>query len=119
MPTWNYDVLTVHGHLLAHDDSEWLHDLVTRLTDHHEQSRAEPWRVTDAPETYIGGQLKGIVGIELTITSVEGKVKMSQNQPERNRYGVVAGLRDSDEQADHAVAERVSSLGTTNAKHLG
>lgn len=119
VPTWNYDVLTVHGHLVAHDDPNWLRALVTRLTDHHEQSRAEPWQVTDAPEAYIGGQLKAIVGIELTITSVQGKAKMSQNQPERNRDGVVAGLRDSDSPTDHAVAERVSDLGTTNANGLG
>ncbi|MGZ8803553.1 MAG: FMN-binding negative transcriptional regulator, partial [Mycobacterium sp.] len=63
--------------------------------------------------------LNGIVGMELTITSVEGKAKMSQNQPERNRDSVVAGLRESSEPADHSVAERVSDLGTTNAKGLG
>lgn len=119
VPTWNYDVLAVHGHLVAHDDTAWLHDLVTKLTDHHEQGRAQPWQVTDAPETYIRGQLKGIVGVELAITSVEGKAKMSQNQPERNRDGVVAGLRESHEPADHAVAERVSDLGNTNANGRG
>lgn len=112
VPTWNYDVLTVHGELFAHDDTAWLHDLVTRLTEHHERARADPWQVSDAPEPYIAGQLKGIVGVEVRISSVEGKAKMSQNQPDRNRDGVVAGLRESTEPGDHAVAERVESLRT-------
>jgi len=119
VPTWNYDVLVVHGDLVAHDDLEWLRDLVTLLTDHHERDRAEPWQVTDAPETYIRGQLRGIVGIELPIGTVEGKAKMSQNQPERNLDGVIAGLRESADPADHAVAARVTELGTTNAKGRG
>ncbi len=119
VPTWNYDVLAVHGHLAAHDDPEWLRALVTQLTDHHERNRAEPWQVTDAPEAYISGQLHAIVGLELAITSVEGKAKMSQNQPQRNRDGVVSGLRDSSEHADHAVAERVSDLGSTKANGRG
>ena len=119
VPTWNYDVLAVHGDLVAHDDQEWLRDLVTRLTNHHEQRSTEPWQITDAPETYIRGQLNGIVGIALTITSVEGQAKMSQNQPERNVDGVVAGLRESAVPADHAVAERVAELGSTNAKGRG
>lgn len=119
VPTWNYDVLTVHGTMLAHDDSGWLRELVTRLTDHHERSREAPWQVSDAPEPYIAGQLMGIVGVELTITSVEGKAKMSQNQPERNRDGVVAGLRASAQPGDHAVAARVEDLGNTTANSRG
>ncbi|MDA2894081.1 FMN-binding negative transcriptional regulator [Mycolicibacterium sp. BiH015] len=119
VPTWNYDVLTVHGDLIAHDDADWLRDLVTRLTDHHEQDRATRWQVSDAPESYICGQLKGIVGIEVRIRSVAGKSKMSQNQPDRNRDGVVAGLRASADPGDHAVAERVESLGNTNANGRG
>lgn len=119
VPTWNYDVLAVHGHLTAHDDPAWLRDLVTRLTDHHEQGRTQPWQVTDAPESYVRAQLNGIVGIELAITSVEGKAKMSQNQPERNRDGVVAGLLESPDPIDHTVAERVSGTGTTKANGLG
>lgn len=112
VPTWNYDVLTVHGELVVHDDTAWLLDLVTRLTEHHEQARTDPWQVSDAPEPYIAGQLKGIVGVEVRISSVEGKSKMSQNQPDRNRDGVVAGLRASNEPGDHAVAERVESWRT-------
>ena len=113
VPTWNYDVLTVHGHLLAHDDTDWLRDLVTRLTERHERGRDDPWQVSDAPEPYVAGQLNGIVGVELSITSVEAKAKMSQNQPDRNRAGVVSGLRDSPAPGDHAVADRVESFADT------
>lgn len=119
VPTWNYDVLAVYGHLVTHDDPEWLRGLVTKLTDRYERDRADPWQVNDAPEAYVSGQLKGIVGLELTITSVEGKAKMSQNQPERNRVGVIAGLGVSPDATDHAVAERVSFLGSTKAKGRG
>ncbi|ORB27007.1 FMN-binding negative transcriptional regulator [Mycolicibacterium parafortuitum] len=108
VPTWNYEVLTVHGLLGAHDDPAWLRDVVERLTDHHEGARPDPWRVSDAPESYVEGQLGGIVGVELTITSVQGKAKMSQNQPDRNRAGVVAGLRQSRDPQDRAVADRVA-----------
>ena len=100
VPTWNYEVLNVYGRLVAHDDPEWVLDLVTMLTNHHESSRAKPWQVTDAPETFTRSQLKAIVGVELVISRVEGKAKMSQNQPERNRTGVVAGLKESSEPAD-------------------
>ncbi len=119
VPTWNYDVLTVHGTLLAHDDSDWLRDLVTRLTNHHESERDDPWQVSDAPEPYVAGQLKGIVGVELRITSVAGKAKMSQNQPDRNRDGVVSGLRESPEPGDHAAADRIEGLGNTSANTRG
>jgi transcriptional regulator len=119
VPTWNYDVLTVHGRLLAHDDTDWLRDLVTRLTDRHERGRDDPWQVSDAPEAYIAGQLNGIVGVELLITSVDAKAKMSQNQPERNRDGVVTGLRESPAPGDHAVADRVGGASTTSADILG
>jgi transcriptional regulator len=92
-----------------------LRDLVTRLTDHHERGRDNAWQVSDAPENYVAGQLNGIVGVELRITAVEAKAKMSQNQPERNRDGVVAGLRASPDCGDHAVAGRVESFGAQGA----
>jgi transcriptional regulator len=121
VPTWNYEVLNVYGRLVAHDDPDWVLDLVTRLTAHHEQRRSEPWQVTDAPETFTRAQLRAIVGVELVISKVEGKAKMSQNQPERNRTGVVAGLKDSGDLADQLVADRVESFseGTTNANGRG
>ena len=121
VPTWNYEVLNVYGHLVAHDDPAWVLDLVTALTNRHERHRATPWQVSDAPESYLRGQLNAIVGLELVISRVEGKAKMSQNQPPRNRAGVVAGLRQSGDVAAQSVADRVAALsdvpdtGTTNA----
>jgi transcriptional regulator len=109
VPTWNYEVFNVYGQLAAHDDPDWVHELVTRLTDHHEQGRATPWQVTHAPHDYTTAQLRAIVGVELVISRVEGKAKMSQNQPERNRIGVVAGLENSASTVDRLVADRVAA----------
>jgi transcriptional regulator len=92
----------VYGRLVAHDDVEWLRGLVTRLTNHHEATQAEPWHVTDAPARYIDGQLRAIVGLELVITRVEAKAKLSQNRSLADRAGVVAGLNEVG--TPHAVA---------------
>ena len=122
VPTWNYEVLNAYGPLVIHDDPDWVHDLVTRLTEHHEADRAPSWRVTDAPATYVQGQLKAIVGVELVIERIEAKAKMSQNQPARNRAGVVAGLT-AGEPMDQLAAKRVAELdpdrGSTKAKGRG
>jgi transcriptional regulator len=121
VPTWNYEVLNVYGRLVIHDDPDWVLDLVTMLTNRHETGRPQPWHVTDAPVEFTRSQLRGIVGIELVIANVEGKAKMSQNQPERTRDGVVDGLNASDSPQDHVVAERVAAFrdGNTNANGRG
>ena len=119
VPTWNYEVLNVYGRLLVHDDPDWVLDLVTELTNQHEAGRSEPWQVTDAPESYTQSQLRGIVGVEVDIAKVEGKSKMSQNQPDRNRAGVVAGLRESDAPRDQLVADRVAALDDGSTKANG
>ena len=93
VPTWNYEAVHLSGPIAFHQDTEWLRALVTRLTRLHESGREHPWAVTDAPVEYIDGQLRAIVGVELTITSVEAKQKLSQNRSELDREGVVAGLR--------------------------
>lgn len=92
VPTWNY--LTVHarGTLDFFDDAERLLALVTDLTDTHEAGRAQPWAITDAPARYIDTMLRAIVGVELKLTSLEGKWKLSQNRDEADREGVRAGL---------------------------
>jgi transcriptional regulator len=92
VPTWNYVAIHAYGTLEIFDDAERLHALVSRLTDHKEKPRAEPWAVTDAPERFVAGQLKGIVGFALPIARLQGKWKMSQNRPAEDREGVVAGL---------------------------
>jgi transcriptional regulator len=93
VPTWNYEAVHLTGAVTFHQDPEWLRAFVTRLTRRHESVRARPWAVSDAPPEYIDGQLRAIVGVELVISSVEAKQKLSQNRSEPDRAGVVAGLR--------------------------
>jgi transcriptional regulator len=93
VPTWNYIAVEAKGRLRFFDNRENLRHIVTRLTEKYEARRAAPWHVADAPGDYIDTMLKAIVGFELTITSLEGKWKMSQNQPPQNRAGIIAGLK--------------------------
>lgn len=105
MPTWNYEAVHLTGPVTFHQDTEWLRALVTSLTRLHESDRERPWAVTDAPPDYIDGQLRAIVGVELTITSIEAKQKLSQNRSELDRDGVVAGLRQEPGDDPVAVAD--------------
>ncbi len=104
VPTWNYAVVHVHGHLRVIDDVAWLRVLLERLTDRHEAGQPQPWKMTDAPEDHIEKSLRAIVGLEVTIDHVDGKSKLSQNHPARNRAGVIAGLRDRDDDGDGKLA---------------
>jgi transcriptional regulator len=105
VPTWNYTAIHAYGTLQVFDDPARLLQVVTRLTNRHEAKRARPWAVSDAPEDFVQGMLRGIVGIALPITRLEGKVKMSQNRPAADQVGVVEGLRldDQDDLADAVV----------------
>jgi len=96
VPTWNYSTVHLSGRAQVHEDPAWLREAVTLLTDRHEGGREPRWRVTDAPEDYVTGQLRGIVGIEIRVEKVEAKAKLSQNRSEADRRGVVAGLRADD-----------------------
>ncbi|MFC8503728.1 FMN-binding negative transcriptional regulator [Pedococcus sp. NPDC057267] len=93
VPTWNYTTVHLTGRVRVHDDVGCLRDLVTALTEEHEHARARPWAVSDAPEAYVDGQLRGIVAVELVVERVEAKAKLSQNRSEQDRAGVVEGLR--------------------------
>ncbi len=97
VPTWNYVTAHVYGGLVIHDDAAWVEALVRRLTDRHETGRPAPWSVDDAPGQYIAGQLRAIVGVEVRITRIEGKFKLSQNRSEADVDGVIAGLHASGE----------------------
>ena len=92
VPTWNYSAVHLTGRVTAVLDPVWLRDLVGRLTDRHEQGRADAWSVTDAPPDYIEKQLRAIVGIELVVERVEAKAKLSQNRSDEDRAGVIDGL---------------------------
>ena len=93
VPTWNYIVVQARGTLRAIDDAAWLRDFVGRLTARFETGRAAPWSIDDAPSDYTQAMLRAIVGIEIELTSLVGKWKLSQNRTPAEREGVVAGLR--------------------------
>jgi transcriptional regulator len=119
VPTWNYVTAHVYGQLAVHDDPAWVEDVVRRLTAKHEAARTESpgqapaWSVDDAPRKFIEGQLRAIVGLELRITRIEAKAKLSQNRPATDIPGIVAGLaaRGDDRNAEavqHANQARAS-----------
>jgi transcriptional regulator len=105
VPTWNYETVHLTGTVTFHQDAAWLRSLVTRLTRLHEGDRDQPWSVSDAPPEYIDGQLRAIVGVELAITFIEAKQKLSQNRGELDREGVIAGLRRESGSGPAAIAD--------------
>jgi transcriptional regulator len=113
VPTWNYIVVQARGVPRVIDDPVWLHEQVATLTAQQERGRPEAWQVGDAPEPFIAGQLKGIVGVELRAVRLEGKWKVSQNRPEPDRLGVAAAIeRDrGDRELARLVRERGAARG--------
>jgi transcriptional regulator len=119
VPTWNYSAVHAYGTLIVHDDAEWTRDLVRRLTDHHElrhgAQRADneitgtAWSITDAPVDYIDSMLRAIVGIEIQLTRVEGKSKLSQNKPIDDRVGVINDLAGGTA-SEHDVSVAMNAL---------
>ncbi|HEU4329810.1 MAG TPA: FMN-binding negative transcriptional regulator [Lapillicoccus sp.] len=107
VPTWNYSVVQLSGPVTVHDDVDWLREAVTRLTTRHEGRSAdgEPWHVGDAPERFVSGQLRAIIGVSLAVTHVEAKAKLSQNRSAEDQAGVVDGLVDSADLGASAVRE--------------
>ena len=94
VPTWNYVTVHAWGRPRVVDEADWLRRQLDDLTLLREGARAEPWKVDDAPAQYVAAQIKGIIGLEIPIDRIEGKWKVSQNRPEADRAGVVAGLRE-------------------------
>ena len=92
VPTWNYAVVHVYGRLTVYSDPVKLRAFLDDLTATHEADRPEPWKPSDAPPEYVEGLLKAIVGIELSVTRIDGKWKVSQNQPSENRTGAAEWL---------------------------
>jgi transcriptional regulator len=93
VPTWNYITVHAWGRPRVMDDAAWVRKQVDDLTRHNEEPRTAPWQVSDAPETFVTAQVKGIVGVEIPIARIEGKWKVSQNRPAIDQAGVVAGLQ--------------------------
>jgi transcriptional regulator len=92
VPTWNYEAVHAYGRLEIIEEPEALLPIVTRLTKRHEEAREHPWHVSDAPTDYIASQLKGIVGVVMHISRLEGKKKLSQNKSKEDQLGVISGL---------------------------
>jgi transcriptional regulator len=109
VPTWNYAVVHAHGLPRFIEDRDQLHALVSRLTDRHEAGRAHPWSVNDAPPDYTQTMLGAIVGLEIEITNIQGKFKLSQNRLPVDQRGVLEGA------AQGAEAERLMAQAMVKA----
>ena len=112
VPTWNYVMVQARGQLRIRDDPAWLLQLVTRLTERHEAARSAPWAVSDAPADYVRTMLRAIVGIELELTALSGKWKVTQNRAAPDRAGVVTGLEAVGSDAATALAAQVARPGS-------
>ncbi|RWM98909.1 MAG: FMN-binding negative transcriptional regulator [Mesorhizobium sp.] len=109
VPTWNYLAVHAYGPIDFFEGADRLLEIVTRLTNLHEGGRPSPWSVSDAPPDFIQAQLKGIVGLRMQITRLQGKRKMSQNRNAADRAGVATGLAASDRPSDRDVAQLIPS----------
>lgn len=92
VPTWNYTVVQARGTLRVVQDADWLHAQVRELTAQQEASMPQPWQVDDAPADYIEKMLAAVVGIEIAVTQLTGKWKVSQNQPAENQQSLTQAL---------------------------
>ncbi|RQV69639.1 FMN-binding negative transcriptional regulator [Burkholderia cenocepacia] len=92
VPSWNYKVVHLHGKIRICDDERFVRGMVARLTRTHEASQPEPWKMTDAPADYIDTMLKAIVGMEIEVTRITGKFKLSQNRELRDRLSLGEAL---------------------------
>lgn len=105
VPTWNYTSVHFTGTVRVFEEEAELREAVRLLTAEHESGREMPWTLDDPPEGFIAGMLRAIVGIEITVEKVEAKAKLSQNRPDADRAGVIAGLRSEDDvRGEHRVA---------------
>lgn len=105
VPTWNYLAVHAEGYARVVEDPAWLHQHLRDLTDHHESGRTEPWAVDDAPPDFTERLVQAVVGIEIEVESLTGKLKASQNLPERNRSGVKAGLEAEEGAQSHTISQ--------------
>jgi transcriptional regulator len=114
VPTWNYVTAHIHGRLVVHDDPAWVEANVRALTGLHEGRQPEPWSVDDAPAAYIAGQLRAIVGLEIVISRIEAKFKLSQNRSTADVDGAIDGL--SAEPAEVPRGPIIEAMRTTRAR---
>jgi transcriptional regulator len=105
VPTWNYTTVQAHGTLTLRPEPEWLVAHVRALVERHESGRAQPWSVDDTPQGYVESQVPAIVGLELRISRLEGKRKLSQNRSEADVEGVRDALATGSPLEQHVAAE--------------
>lgn len=105
VPTWNYEVVHAHGELVVHDDPAWVRAQVEQLTTLNEAALPDPWHVGDAPAGYIEQLQRGIVGVELVVARWEAKRKLSQNRPDADQAGALAGMEGAALRGSAAVTE--------------
>jgi transcriptional regulator len=110
VPTWNYAVVHAHGMLRAIDDTTWIRKQIEALTTRSEAPLPHPWAVTDAPDDYVEKMIAAVVGIEIEITRLSGKWKVSQNQPTENQAGIIEALRSN---GNTAMADLVEARAKT------
>jgi transcriptional regulator len=110
VPTWNYVVVQARGSARVIHDGAWLLSHVSQISDRHEAARPVPWSVADAPKGYIEALARGIVGIEIAVTELSGKFKMSQNRPPADREGVAMGLLEDNVPAATELSRLVREL---------
>lgn len=110
VPTWNYVTVHARGQAEVFDEPERLRELVRNLSDCHERGQAQPWSLDEAPTAYLDAMLRAIVGFSLPIERIEGKWKLSQNQPTENRTGVQDALAASPAPSDQDVAQLMAKL---------
>ena len=108
VPTWNYEVVHAHGTLTVHDDARFVRRVVAQLTRSHEAAETKPWKMGDSEPVFIDSMLRNIVGIEITISSLVGKLKLSQNREVRDRLGAADTL---DARGHTAMAQAMRQAG--------
>ncbi len=113
VPTWNYSVVHAHGNIVVRDDPQWVITQLTDLTTRQEANRSKKWAVTDAPADYIRSQVTALVGLEVNVTRLAGKVKASQNQPAKNQATVLSSLK-TEQPESRFTAMMESALGKSD-----
>ena len=116
VPTWNYRVVHAHGRVTIRDDERYVRGLVARLTRTHEASQTRPWKMTDSTADYIDMMLKAIVGVEIEITRLVGKIKLGQNKEVRDIEGAAAALN---ERGENVIGEAMLECAAIKAAKAG
>jgi len=105
VPTWNYVTVLAHGYVTLHPEPEWVLAHVRQLVDRHEAARNDPWSINDAPDGYVAGQARAIVGLEFRISRLEAKRKLTQNRSEADFEGTIGGLAEGSPREQALAAE--------------